>query len=62
MTKNKVISTLEELPNEFKVEELIEKLLFIEKVEQGIQEADEGKILSFEEVKSNMNKKWVESK
>lgn len=62
MTKNKVISTLEELPNEFKVEELIEKLLFIEKVEQGIQEADEGKVLSFEEVKSNMNKKWVESK
>jgi len=39
MNKANVIATLNSLPEVFKTEELIEKLLFIEKVEQANQPA-----------------------
>lgn len=58
MNKTKVIETLEKLPKEFSTEELIDKLIFIEKVEQGINDAEEGKVISLEEAKNRMGEKW----
>jgi len=58
MDKTKVIETLERLPNEFSTEELIDKLLFVEKVDQGMKDAEEGKVISLEEAKDRMNSKW----
>lgn len=49
MKKYKVIETLDYLPDEFDVEELVEKLLFVEKVEKGIQDAEEGRVMSLAE-------------
>ena len=46
MKKYKVIEILNHLPDEFDVEELVEKLLFVEKVEKGMQDAEEGKAMS----------------
>lgn len=62
MKKYKVIETLDHLPDEFELEELVEKLLFVEKVEQGIQEAEEGKTMSLAEAKRKMESKWQTSK
>jgi hypothetical protein len=55
MNKAKVIATLISLPENFKTEELIEKLLFLEKVEKGVQEVKEGKTIPFVEVKQQFN-------
>ena len=55
MKKYKVIETLDHLPDEFNVEELVEKLLFIEKVEKGIQDAEGGKTMSLQEAKQKMD-------
>ena len=55
MNKANVIATLNSLPEVFKTEELIEKLLFIEKVEKGQQDIMEGKTIPFEEVKKRFN-------
>jgi predicted transcriptional regulator len=57
MKKDKVLQTIKELPSEFELEELIEKLIFIEKVEQGIKEANEGKTITHEQIKADI-KKW----
>ena len=38
--KDKAIHTLDTLPDEFAIEELVERLLFIEKVEEGLKQAD----------------------
>ena len=57
MKREKAIQTINELPPEFDIEELIEKLIFIEKVEKGLKEADEGKTISHEQLKKEM-KKW----
>ena len=51
MTKEKALEALNGLPNEFELEELIERLIFIEKVEKGLKEATEGKTRSHEDVK-----------
>lgn len=57
MKRNTVIQTLDALGDEFATERLIEKLLFIEKVEQGLKEANEGKLITHEEVKQRFTEK-----
>jgi hypothetical protein len=51
MKKETVIKSLNGLPDKFDLDELFEKLLFMEKVEKGIQQLDTGKIKSHAEVK-----------
>ncbi len=58
MNKTKVIETLKHLPNEFSTEELIDRLLFIEKVDQGAQDVKEGKVISLTAAKERFNAKW----
>ena len=58
MKKHKVSETLDQLPEEFNLEDLVEKLLFIEKVEKGIQDADQGKTMTLLEAKNKLEEKW----
>jgi len=51
MKKNTVIETLDSFEDEFDPELLIEKLLFVEKVEKGIKDAEEARVLDFKEAK-----------
>ena len=62
MNKNRVIETLESLPEEFETEALIERLLFIEKVEKGMKDVREGKTISLQEAKSRFEIKWSKEK
>ena len=57
MERDKVLDTIKELPEQFELEDLIEKLIFIEKVEQGLKQLDEGKTVSHEKVKE-ITSKW----
>jgi len=57
MKREKVIDAVKELPQEFDLEELIERLIFVEKVEQGLKQFDEGKAVDHAQVK-DMVKKW----
>ncbi len=57
MRRDKAIETINKLPNEFDLDELIERLLFMEKVERGIDQIKEGRIKSHQEVKE-LAKKW----
>ena len=57
MKRDKAIEAIKELPSEFDLDELIEKLLFVEKVEQGLKQAEEGKVTPHSKVKE-MVKKW----
>jgi len=58
MKKNQVIDTLNTLPDEFDAEQLIERLIFIDKVEQGMQDAREGKVMSLDEARQRFQSKW----
>ena len=57
MKRDKAIETMNEFPKEFELEELLEKLVFIDKVEKGLQLIKEGKTISHKEAKARM-KSW----
>jgi hypothetical protein len=57
MKRDKVIETVKELPQEFDLDELIERLVFVEKVEKGLEQIKEGKTVPHEQVRE-MTKKW----
>lgn len=56
LTKNTVIQSIDNLPNSFTIDELIEQLIFAKKIEDGIQQSDEGKTVSNDDVKSMIEK------
>jgi hypothetical protein len=58
MKKHTVIEALDSFEDEFDAEKLIERLLFVEKIEQGLKDADEGKIIDYKEVKQKFFDKW----
>jgi hypothetical protein len=62
MKKAKVLDAIHQLPDEFNLEDLVERLLFIEKVEAGINEAKEGKTISLKEARDRYNQKWQAEK
>lgn len=57
MKRDKAIETINELPQEFDLDELFERLIFAEKVDKGLEQLDEGKIVTHEKVKE-ITKKW----
>jgi len=57
LTKEKVDRSINNLPEMFTIDDLIEQLIFIEKIELGLNQSDEGKIVSNEDVKL-MIEKW----
>ncbi len=58
MKKQVALNTVNDLPKEFDLEELIERLVFIEKIEKGMVEAKKGKTISHDKVMEHFHKKW----
>jgi predicted transcriptional regulator len=57
-TKESVIELLNKLPEDSNYEDIIAEIYFKKKVEEGIQQLDNGEFLSHEEVKKRMEK-WL---
>ncbi len=55
--KERVIQTVQELPHDISIEDVIERLYLLYKVERGIEQANAGKTISQEEAKRRM-RKW----
>ena len=51
MQKSTILQTLNELPNKFNLDDFLERLIVIEKIDEGMEEAKTGKTLSHEKVK-----------
>jgi hypothetical protein len=58
MKRQTAINTINELPKEFQLEDLLEKLFFVEKVERGLEQAKKGKTVSHHKVIDHFRKKW----
>ena len=56
ISRSTVQKSIDKLPPEFSIDELIEQLIFIEKVEDGIKQSNEGNVISHEDVKSIISK------
>jgi Zn-dependent alcohol dehydrogenase len=54
LTKTSVINTINKLPDNFSIDELVDKMILLEKIERGIQDADNGKVISETELEKRM--------
>jgi predicted transcriptional regulator len=57
-TKEKVIQAVQSLPENASIEDAMERLLFLGKVERGLQQADDGQTIPQAQVKERMAK-WL---
>lgn len=55
--KELVYTSLQELPDEFELDELIERLIFMQKIKTGLVQIGEGHVKSHQEVKQ-MVESW----
>lgn len=57
-TKELVLEAIKDLPDNAPIEDAMERLLFLAKVERGIEQADAGETISHKEVKQRLSK-WL---
>ncbi|MEI6684371.1 MAG: hypothetical protein WCO44_17225 [Bacteroidota bacterium] len=59
LTKDKIRKTIDSFPEEsLAIEEVVERLILLDKVEQGLQDVRDGKVNSTEEVKKKLER-WL---
>ena len=56
LDKKKIIDSLRDLPEKTTLEEAMERLYLLAKIEKGIKQADEGRCISHKEAKEKMKK------
>lgn len=59
LTKDKVKILIDELPETFTVEEIVEKLVFLNMIEEALKDIEEGRVYSTEQVEQEL-KRWSE--
>jgi len=57
-TKQQILRAIEELPEDANVEDALDRLYLLYKIERGLSQADRGELVSPEEVRQRMAK-WL---
>ena len=60
ISKNDLQRYIEDFPEELSIDELIDRLVFIDKLENRMKESENNEVMTDEDVKLEM-KKWFES-
>lgn len=58
LTRKKVIASIQDMPAKIEVEDLIERIILLQKIEDGIEQAKAGKVVSHQEAKKRLAK-WL---
>lgn len=58
MRKAAVIESISELPDEVSIDEIIERLIIVEKIDKGRQQVKAGKVNTEEQAKAKLGK-WL---
>jgi len=56
LTKQKIKETVDTLPNDFTIDDLFERLIVINKIEEGLKDIEEGNTFTTKEVKQSLSK------
>jgi len=59
LTKKGVLRTLREMPDTFRTEDLIERLILLSKIEAGLADAKAGRTLTIDEMGGHIRAKWA---
>jgi len=58
ITKTQLIGSLNNLPEDLNIDQLIDHLVFLEKVQKGMKDSSEGKVFTKEQAKEKLGK-WL---
>ncbi|SNS66530.1 hypothetical protein SAMN06295967_11586 [Belliella buryatensis] len=58
ITKEKLLETLKSMPDKFSVDDLMERVLLLQKIEIGMEQSEKGEGYSAEEAKKMINE-WL---
>lgn len=58
LTKTNVIQTLSKFPDQFSIDDLVDKMILLDKIEEGIKDADNGNVISEEELDKRIDE-WL---
>ena len=53
MTKEQIVETVQQLPDGFELEDLLERLLFIQRLERRLEQAAQNDVVSFEDARKH---------
>ena len=56
LIKTKVLKAIKQLPDEFSIDEMIDKMILLEKIEIGIAQSKRGEVISHEDVQKEIDK------
>ena len=57
-TKEKVVQAVQSLPDDASIEDAMERLLLLAKIDKGLEQADAGQTIPHSQVKERMAKWW----
>ena len=58
LTKDKVKKTIDRLPDNFTVDQVVEELVVLNKIEEGLKDVEDGRIYTTAQAKQEL-KKWL---
>ena len=58
LTKEKVRKTIDRLPDKFTVDQVIEELVVLNKIEEGLKDIEQGRVFTTDQVKKEL-KTWL---
>jgi predicted transcriptional regulator len=58
LTKEKIHYTIDSMPDNLTIDQVIDQMILLDKIEQGLKDVEEGRVYSTDEVKENLNK-WL---
>lgn len=59
LTKTKVLEVIKQLPDEFSIDEMVDKMILLEKIEIGLAQSESGQVISNEELDKEIAK-WFD--
>jgi predicted transcriptional regulator len=58
LTKDKVKKTIDRLPENFTVDQLVEELVVLNKIDEGLKDVEKGRVFTTDQVKKEL-KTWL---
>lgn len=56
LTKEKIIKSFDTLPENLTIDQVIDRVIMLDKIEQGLKDVEDGNVFTTEEVKVKLNK------
>jgi len=59
LSKAKILTGIKRMPDSATVDDILDQIILLEKIEKGIEQADKGQVLTEDQVEAKINK-WFE--